>query len=111
MRGERIMQLSRDEYLRISQLQPETGDAAYGTVLFAVAPGHRALEVANGAESRAEEARRIAAQLDENDANDVAREQIVASLRARVEAGTYHVSGEQIAEMMVRRFLADRVRY
>lgn len=38
------------------------------------------------------------------------REQIVASLKERIEAGTYQVSGEQIAEMMVRRSLADRIR-
>jgi anti-sigma28 factor (negative regulator of flagellin synthesis) len=38
------------------------------------------------------------------------REEIVASLRARIEAGTYFVSGDQIAEMMLRRLLADRVR-
>ena len=38
------------------------------------------------------------------------REDVVESLRARIEAGTYLVSGEQVAEMMVRRFLADQVR-
>ena len=38
------------------------------------------------------------------------REDVVASLRERIEAGTYLVSGEQIAEMMIRRALADRVR-
>jgi negative regulator of flagellin synthesis FlgM len=38
------------------------------------------------------------------------RDQIVASLKERIESGTYHVSGEQIAEMMVRRALADRMR-
>lgn len=38
------------------------------------------------------------------------REQIIASLKERIEAGTYQVSGEQIAEMMVRRALADRLR-
>lgn len=42
-------------------------------------------------------------------ATDV-REDVVASLRERIEAGTYSVSGEQIAEMMIRRMLADRVR-
>ena len=36
------------------------------------------------------------------------REDIVASLRERVESGTYNVTGEQIGEMMLRRFLADR---
>lgn len=38
------------------------------------------------------------------------REQIVASLKERIESGTYQVTGEQIAEMMVRRSLADRLR-
>lgn len=38
------------------------------------------------------------------------REQVVASLKERIESGSYQVSGEQIAEMMVRRSLADRVR-
>lgn len=37
------------------------------------------------------------------------REEIVASLRERIEKGTYFVSGEQIGEMMLRRMLADRV--
>ena len=38
------------------------------------------------------------------------REQIVASLRERIEAGDYHVTGEQIADMVVRRMFADHVR-
>ncbi len=38
------------------------------------------------------------------------RDQIVASLKERIESGAYHVSGVQIAEMMVRRALADRMR-
>jgi vacuolar-type H+-ATPase subunit H len=42
-------------------------------------------------------------------ASDV-REDVVASLKERIEAGTYSVGGEQIAEMMIRRMLADRVR-
>jgi anti-sigma28 factor (negative regulator of flagellin synthesis) len=38
------------------------------------------------------------------------REQLIASLKERIESGTYQVTGEQIAEMMVRRSLADRMR-
>jgi negative regulator of flagellin synthesis FlgM len=38
------------------------------------------------------------------------REDVIASLRARIEAGTYAVSGEQVAEMLMRRFYADSVR-
>jgi negative regulator of flagellin synthesis FlgM len=37
------------------------------------------------------------------------REQIVASLKERIESGTYQVGGEHIAEMMLRRALADRM--
>ena len=38
------------------------------------------------------------------------RDAIVSSLRERIESGTYFVDGEAIAEMMVRRSLADRLR-
>jgi anti-sigma28 factor (negative regulator of flagellin synthesis) len=38
------------------------------------------------------------------------RDQVVASLRERIESGSYFVSGEQIAEMMIRRRIADQVR-
>jgi hypothetical protein len=53
-------------------------------------------------------ARRVAEKVEEQ-VPDV-REDVVASLRARIESGNYQVSGEQVAEMMVRRLLADRVR-
>jgi anti-sigma28 factor (negative regulator of flagellin synthesis) len=38
------------------------------------------------------------------------REQVVASLRERIESGAYFVSGDQIAEMIIRRRIADQVR-
>jgi len=38
------------------------------------------------------------------------REGVVSSLRERIEAGTYFVGAETIAEMMLRRTLADRLR-
>ncbi len=38
------------------------------------------------------------------------REGIVASLRERIESGTYFVSAETIAEMMIRRTVADQLR-
>jgi len=44
------------------------------------------------------------------DAVPEVREDVIASLRARIEAGTYLITGEQVAEMMVRRFYADSVR-
>lgn len=39
-----------------------------------------------------------------------AREDIVMELKERIEKGEYHVSGEDIADMMIRRAQADRVR-
>jgi negative regulator of flagellin synthesis FlgM len=44
-----------------------------------------------------------------NDLPDV-REDLVQALKARVEAGTYHVSGEEIADLMIRRTWADSMR-
>ena len=38
------------------------------------------------------------------------REEIVMKLKERIEKGEYQVSGEEIADMMIRRMKADRVR-
>ncbi|MHB0913570.1 MAG: flagellar biosynthesis anti-sigma factor FlgM [Armatimonadota bacterium] len=38
------------------------------------------------------------------------REEIVMELKERIEKGEYKVSGEEIAEMMVRRMKADQIR-
>jgi negative regulator of flagellin synthesis FlgM len=38
------------------------------------------------------------------------REDIVMRLKERIEKGEYNVSGEEIAEMMIRRMRADSVR-
>jgi negative regulator of flagellin synthesis FlgM len=35
------------------------------------------------------------------------REARVRELKAQIDAGTYHVSGEDIADLMIRRVLAD----
>lgn len=38
------------------------------------------------------------------------REEMVNDLRARIEAGTYQVTGPEIADAMIRRSIADRIR-
>lgn len=38
------------------------------------------------------------------------REEMVNELKARIEAGEYKVTGEEIADMMIRRRAADRIR-
>jgi anti-sigma28 factor (negative regulator of flagellin synthesis) len=99
------VQLSRDEYLKVSQLRPSQMESSIGTIT--TAPARRATAVVGSVLPETGEARRVAEAM--GGLPDV-REEIVASLRARIEAGTYFVSGDQIAEMMLRRLLADRVR-
>ena len=38
------------------------------------------------------------------------REELVQSLKARIENGTYNVSGEEIADLMIRRAFADSLK-
>lgn len=38
------------------------------------------------------------------------REEMIAELKARIAAGTYNPTGDEIAEAMIRRAIADRVR-
>jgi negative regulator of flagellin synthesis FlgM len=38
------------------------------------------------------------------------REEMVADLKARIEAGTYNPPGDEIADTMIRRAIADRIR-
>jgi negative regulator of flagellin synthesis FlgM len=38
------------------------------------------------------------------------REEMVASLKARIEAGEYNPSAEDIVDTMIRRAIADRMR-
>lgn len=37
------------------------------------------------------------------------RDEMVASIKARIEAGEYDVSGEDVADAMIRRAIADKV--
>ena len=37
------------------------------------------------------------------------REELIADLRARIEAGAYNPSGDEIADAMIRRSIADRI--
>ena len=38
------------------------------------------------------------------------RDEMVASIKARIEAGEYDVSGEDVADAMIRRAIADKVK-
>jgi anti-sigma28 factor (negative regulator of flagellin synthesis) len=105
------MRVSGEECLRISQIRPLDRVVSSTTMgSFATAPANRGA-VANAYRSvpsidqeGLEVAMSALAQQPE------VREDVVASLRERIESGSYFVSGEQIAEMMIRRRIADQVR-
>lgn len=108
------MKLSGEQVLRVAQMGPmvfASGSGAAATLpsigSITTAPARRPALEGGLTAPISEEARRVAGLAGEGE--DV-REQVVASLRAQIEAGDYFVTGEQIAEMMVRRFFADRVR-
>jgi len=37
------------------------------------------------------------------------REELIADLKARIEAGAYNPTGDEIADAMIRRSIADRI--
>ena len=103
------MRLSGEEYLRVSHLiQLVRPSTTARTANLATAPARSSAAPASSRASSMEATdvqyvlRSIAQQPE-------VRDEIIASLRARIESGTYQVSGEQIGEMMIRRLLADRV--
>ena len=101
------MRVSGDEYLRVSHLMHVSRVApppALGSVTTAPARKTSGAQVEFSAE--AQEVQRVVSIVAQEP--DV-REDVVAALRERINSGNYHVTGEQIGEMMVRRFLADRV--
>ena len=101
------MWVSGNEYLRVSQLM-HVSRVAPPPVLdsVATAPARRSSGAQAESTPEAGEVQRVVSIVAQEP--DV-REDIVAALRERINSGNYHVTGEQIGEMMVRRFLADRV--
>jgi flagellar biosynthesis anti-sigma factor FlgM len=88
------MKISLEEVDRIRQSMTLDSDLPIGTVVEEVM-------------TRSEEVQSVKdklAQLPE------VREDIVAALKARVDSGTYNVSSEEIADLMVRRAFADSIR-
>lgn len=106
------MRVSGEECLRISQLRPTDRSASttsFGT--FGTAPVNRgAVAAVYETVSLPASGEGLSAAVAAVDRAPEMRAQVVASLRERIEAGAYFVSGEQIAEMMIRRLIADQVR-
>jgi len=63
-----------------------------------------------GQESDREADEKLAKEVTDNVMAMGDREEMIADLKARIEAGTYNPSGDDIADTMIRRSIADRVR-
>ena len=107
------MQVSNEELVRISQYVESRAhsdnDSAWVRVdSLAINGRYKATSLLESDDvAMQNEVKRVAAQVAE--ASDT-RDAIVSSLRERIESGTYFVDGDSIAQMMVRRSLADRLR-
>lgn len=88
------MKISMEEVDRIRQSITLDSDLPIGTVLDEVM-------------TRSEEVQAVKDKLAEMP--DV-REDVVAAIKARIDTGTYNVSSEEIADLMVRRAYADSIR-
>ena len=63
-----------------------------------------------GQESDREADENLAQQVTEDVLAMGDREEMIADLKARIEAGTYNPTGDEIADTMIRRSIADRIR-
>lgn len=102
------MKISIEEVSRVLEAQgvapkrtPNGNGSGNGT------NGHAAPAASVEISPRAQEIARVRAEVQ---AAPEVREDLVESIRARLEAGEYRVSSEDIADLMLRRAYADRVR-
>lgn len=63
-----------------------------------------------GQQSDREADEKLATQVTEDVLAMGDREEAIADLKARIEAGTYNPTGDEIADAMIRRSIADRIR-
>lgn len=112
------MKISNDESLRASRIggispasaadtknRQATGASGSPAASVELSPQAQALAAAQSA-GKAEAARFLPAVQAASDTRD----DLVAKLKAQVDAGTYKVSGADIAEQMIRRAKADNLR-
>lgn len=102
------MQISTEEIRRVIQTQRMTRaeiklPRLVRTPTPSMAPAASTVELS----SKAQEIQRVTKQVQS--LPDV-REDLVQSLKERIENGTYNVSGMDIADLIVRRAFADTVR-
>jgi negative regulator of flagellin synthesis FlgM len=101
------MKISIEEVSRLLAVAP----AGRNSIRTAVSAASSAQEISGGREAALVEVSPSAQEVQQvkrvvNQLPDV-REDRVSALKAQIENGTYQVSGEDIAELMIRRTLAD----
>ena len=109
------MKISNTESIRAGQIAPVSAAPS-------ISPSNRTADSGNGAAPAATVELSAQAQALSAAKTEAARftpavtavpdtrDDLVASLKARVDAGTYHVSSSDIADQIVRRSQADRIR-
>lgn len=70
---------------------------------------HKIVDVIGDADAQADD-QKLVQQLTTDIEEMSDREEMIADLRARIQAGTYNPTGDEIADTMIRRAIADRVR-
>ena len=103
------MQISNIETLRANQIGAVT--PAKGLTGHTPTPTESAEAAAPAAQVElSSQAQALASAKAAVDAAPETRDALVAKLKSQVDAGTYKVSGKDIAEQMLRRARADRLR-
>ena len=107
------MKISSEESLRAGRIEPITPAQSGAVKTPVAAPGNGpAAQVELSAQAQALSAAKAEAAhyLPAVQAAPETRDDLVSRLKSQVESGSYHVSGADIADQIVRRATADSVR-
>ncbi|HEX5323525.1 MAG TPA: flagellar biosynthesis anti-sigma factor FlgM [Capsulimonadaceae bacterium] len=103
------MRIQGDESVRATQVSPATSVSGQGSSGQAGGAGSSEGSPAATVDFSSQAQQIQSAKAAVNAVPDV-REDLVASLKQRVDSGTYHVKASDIADMMLRRTTADQIK-
>ncbi|MEI6511719.1 MAG: flagellar biosynthesis anti-sigma factor FlgM [bacterium] len=99
------MKISNAEYIRAAKINRTSNDEQTSHVKPAKAPDVPSESITFSETAQTvKKIKRIVEDMPE------VREEVVAELKAKIEAGEYKVSSEDIADLMIRRARADSIR-
>jgi anti-sigma28 factor (negative regulator of flagellin synthesis) len=91
------MRISDTEYTKVLQMEQD-GELPISNIEATATP------------LQTDDAELVARIVEELEAEPDVREEMVADLKARIDAGTYKVTDEAIADLIIRRSKADNIR-